>query len=85
MKILYISTMPLEYSSSANMRNLALLKGLQDIGNELYLLTQEAQTELQHYDETLCNINFKKKYILKLGNIHAKATMKKNKKNTLKI
>jgi len=84
MKILYVSTMPLEYSSSANMRNLALLKGLQENGHELYLLTQETQTELQHYDETLCNVEFKKKYLLKLGNIHSKVTMKKNKKNILK-
>lgn len=84
MKILYVSTMPLEYSSSANMRNLALLKGLQENGHELYLLTQEPQKDLQHYDKTLCNVDFKKKYLLKLGNIHSKVTMKKNKKNMLK-
>lgn len=84
MKILYISTMPLEYSSSANMRNLALLKGLQENGHKLYLLTQESQKDLQHYDETLCNLKFEKIYLLKLGNIHSKVTMKKNKKNILK-
>ena len=85
MKVLYVSTMPLDYSSSANMRNIALLKGLQLQGVELYLLTHESQKDLQHYDETLCNgITFKKKYIIKLSNIHAKATMKKNKKNKLK-
>ena len=76
--------MPLDYSSSANMRNLALLNGLKANGNELYLLTHESQTELQHYDNTLCDIDFKKKYLLKLGSMHSKATMKKGKKNLLK-
>ena len=84
MKILFVSAMPLDYSSSANMRNLALLRGLSENGNELYLLTHESQTELQHYDGTLCDVSFKKKYLLKLSSIHSKATMKKNKKNILK-
>ena len=84
MKILFVSAMPLDYSSSANMRNLALLRGLKENGHELYLFTHEPQKELQHYDGTLCDIQFKKKYLIKLGELHSKATMKKNKKNILK-
>ncbi len=84
MKILFVSAMPLDYSSSANMRNLALLKGLQDNENELYLFTHESQVNLQHYDSSLCDIDFKKKYLIKLGTIHSKVTMKKNKKNVIK-
>ena len=84
MKILFVSAMPLDYSSSANMRNLALLKGLQENGHELYLFTHESQVELQHYDSSLCDVEFKKKYLIKLGAIHSKVTMKKNKKNIIK-
>lgn len=84
MKILFVSSAPLEYSASANMRNIALLKGFQELGNEIYTLTPEIQKESPKYDATLCTIDFKKRYWIQLNQIHSKVTIKGNKKNKIK-
>ena len=51
MKILYVSTSPLEYSASSNMRNVALLKGIIENGHKIYTLTPEPQKDSELYDE----------------------------------
>lgn len=84
MKILFISSSPLEYTASANMRNLALLKGIEKLGHEIYTLTPEYQTDMKKYDPSICDLNFNKRYWIKLGNFHQKITMKKGKKNYIK-
>jgi len=84
MKILFVSSSPLEYSSSANMRNLALLKGLIESGNEIYTLTPKSQVDSKFYDESLCDIKIKEKYYIEMGNIQSKLTVKKGKKSILK-
>ena len=45
MRILYITSYPLEYSSSANMRNIALIKGLIENGNEVHTLSTNLDKE----------------------------------------
>ncbi len=84
MKILFISSAPLEYSSSSNMRNIALLKGLIENKNQVYTLTPEPQKESALYDENFCKLNFEKKYFIPLGTIHSAVTMKKNHKSRIK-
>lgn len=84
MKILYISTSPLEYSASSNMRNVALLKGLIENGHKIYTLTPEAQKDSNLYDDKLCNIKIEKKYYIGMGKIHSAVTVKKNSNKSLK-
>ena len=64
MKILFVSASPLEYSASANMRNLALLSGFIKNGHDVFTLTPKPQEDSKLYDKTLCNINIKKKYYI---------------------
>ena len=84
MKILFVSSAPLEYGSSSNMRNIALLKGFVDNGYKVYTLTPEPQKESALYDESICDIEIEKKYFIPLGAIHSAVTMKKNKKSKIK-
>lgn len=78
MKILYITSYPLEYSSSANMRNIALIKGLIENGNEVHTLSTSLDKESSLYDNSLLNINISKRYWIELGNIHKKMQIKKS-------
>ncbi len=84
MKILYISTSPLEYSASSNMRNIALLKGLTENGHNICTLTPEAQKDSSLYDDKICNVDITKKYFVDLGKIHSSLTIKKNNNKSLK-
>ena len=84
MKILYISTSPLEYSASSNMRNIALLKGLTENGHNIYTLTPEAQKDSSLYDDKICNVDITKKYFIDLGKIHSSLTIKKSNNKSLK-
>lgn len=84
MKILFVSSAPLEYSSSSNMRNIALLKGLIENKNQVYTLTPEPQKESILYDEKICELKFQKRYFIPLGKIHSTVTMKKNRKSRMR-
>lgn len=84
MKILYVSTSPLEYSASSNMRNVALLKGIIENGHKIYTLTPEPQKDSELYDENLCNIDIEKKYFLTMSKLHSSMTVKKESKNSFK-
>ena len=74
MKILYITSTPLEYNSSANMRNIAIIKGLQQLGNEVSSLSSEAVSSSIYSDDISEIINLKSRYWLKLGTIQANIT-----------
>lgn len=78
MKILYITSTPLEYSSSANFRNIALIKGLIECGHEVSTLTTRPQKESECYDETILNVPISNRYYVELGKIHSKLTSTKN-------
>lgn len=84
MNLLFVSSSPLEYSASSNMRNVAFLNGFIENGYDVYTLTPMAQKDSNLYDETICNIPIKKKYYIDMGKFREKITMKKNRKNTIK-
>ena len=84
MKILFISSSPLEYSSSSNMRNIALLKGFIENGHKIYTLTPTPQKDAALYDQSICNLNIERRYYISLGKVHSKITVKKNKKSIIK-
>lgn len=85
MKILYITSYPLEYSSSANMRNIALIKGLLENGNEVHTLSTILDKDSSLYDNSLLNINISKRYWIELGSVHKKIQLKKDQKLKKKI
>jgi len=72
MKILFVTSTPIEYSSSGNMRNVALINGLIKLGHEVQLLTSEADKNNILYDESLLSSKITKRYYIPLGNIHKK-------------
>jgi len=52
MKILFVTSIPLEYNSSANMRNLALIQGMIDLGNTVYTLSPSPNANAKQYDKS---------------------------------
>ena len=84
MKILYITSTPLEYNSSANMRNIAIIKGLQQLGNEVSSLSSEAVNSSIYSDDISGIINLKSRYWLKLGAIQSNITNNINQRNNFK-
>lgn len=53
MKILYITNSPIEYSSSANIRNTSLIKGLKLNGHDVDILTCYPDKNSKYYDSTI--------------------------------
>lgn len=84
MKILFVSTAPLEYGSSSNMRNIALLKGFIENNHEVCTLTPEPQKDSALYDDTICDIKITQKYFIPFSTVHSAVTIKKNKKSIIK-
>lgn len=74
MNILYVTSVPLEYSSSANLRNIALIRGLIRNGHAVSTLSTEPQKDSAYYDKTILSISIDKRYFVNLGHIHAKMT-----------
>lgn len=64
-KILYVISTPIEYSSSANMRNIALIKGLIENNYSVDLLSDGYDSNSKYVDSSLCRINFRKRYYLR--------------------
>lgn len=65
MNILFITADPLEYSSSANVRNKAIIKGLIENGNEVSTLSAELKEDSVYTDNSELNFKFKKRYWIK--------------------
>ena len=84
MKILYITSTPLEYNSSANMRNVAIIKGFQQLGYEVSSLSSEAVNSSIYSDDISGIINLKSRYWLKLGAIQSNITNNINQRNNFK-
>lgn len=78
MKILYISTEPLEYNSSANISNIAILKGLISLGCEISTLTTKPEVNSACLDNTLNQLIFKERFWLERGKLHSQFTSKKD-------
>ncbi len=89
MRILYITAVPLEYSSSANFRNIALIRGLMKNGHTVSTLSTKPQQASECYDKTILDLNFENRYFIELGQVHAginatkKGTLKSKIKRTL--
>ena len=84
MKILYITATPLEYNSSANMRNIALIKGLEELGNEVSTLSSDFCEDSIYIESIESKVKLKDRYWIKLGQLQSNITNKVNSKNKLK-
>ena len=71
MKILYITAVPLEYSSSANFRNIALIRGLMKNGHSVSTLSTRPQENSPCYDKTILDLQFEERFYVELGQLHA--------------
>lgn len=85
MKILFVTATPLEYSSSANIRNIALIKGLINNNNEVYTLSYCPEKDSAYYNSKLIEgINFKNRYFIPLSKLHTRFTTKNEGKKSIK-
>lgn len=82
MKILYVTAVPLEYSSSANFRNIALIRGLMKNGHSVSTLSTRPQENSSCYDKTILDLQFEERFYVELGQLHAGINAAK--KGTLK-
>ena len=82
MKILFLTSMPREYSASANMRNIALISGLTKLKYKVDVLCPSAEPDSKFVDKScdLSSIN----NIIRLNTINNNLNSLKNKNNTLK-
>ena len=69
MKILYVTSYPLEYNTSANIRNLGLINGLIKNGNEVYTLSPYPN-DLRFFSGDLLNVPFSGRYWLDSPSTH---------------
>lgn len=83
MKILYITATPLEYNSSANMRNIALIKGLEELGNEVSTLSANFDKN-SIYVDNIKDIVLKERYWIKLGNLQSNISNNIKEENKLR-
>lgn len=68
MDILFLTTSPLEYNSSANMRNIALMKGLHELGHNITTLTAQPSIQSEHFDDYLIHFSFSERYFFESDN-----------------
>lgn len=61
MKILFVTSYPLEYSASSNVRNLGLIEGFMAEGHEVYTYSP-FPTDLSLFSGKLLSLNFKERY-----------------------
>ena len=84
MKILYITSQPILINSSANLRNVALIKGLMELGHDVKILNMKVTENAANYDNSmkahLKNVNIE--YINPIR-VHNKMVVKKGNKKSL--
>lgn len=59
------------------MRNLALIRGFQQLGFEISTLSSIPEIESSYYDKTMVRTDFKDRHWIELGAVHTKFTSKK--------
>lgn len=84
MKILYITSDPLEYSTSANMRNIALITGFIKNGHSVDTLSGKINSNSISYDESLKIENLTERYWLDMGKLYSKLVVSKNNRHIWK-
>lgn len=65
MNILYVTSDPIEYNSSANMRNIAIIKGLIENGHEVSTLSADFNEKSIYIDNRKLEINLHERYWIK--------------------
>ncbi len=91
MKILYITADPLEYNTSANMRNRAIINGFIKNGHVVDTLSASVNSETVGYDKSVNIQNLNKRYWLDMSKSYSKLVIKKEelnknkKKNKIKL
>ncbi|MDD4375348.1 MAG: hypothetical protein PHR25_01020 [Clostridia bacterium] len=80
MKILYVLSTPIEYSLSANIRNIALIKGFIENGHTVDLVSDSFDINSKYVDTTLCDIKFNYRYYLRKQTFEKTPVNNNNKK-----
>lgn len=81
MKILYITADPLEYNTSANMRNRAIINGFIKNGHLVDTLSASVNSETVGYDKSVNIQNLNKRYWLDMSKSYSKLVIKKEELN----
>lgn len=76
MRILFVTSAPLEYSASANIRNLALIEGLISSGNEVELVSAMADRTSPFYDSSLADKIRIRRFIVEPGRVYTSVSSK---------
>lgn len=82
MKILFVTSMPIEYSASANMRNIALISGFNKLKHKVDVLCPSADLNSKYVDKS-CDLSSINK-IIRLNTVDDKLNSSNNKNNTFK-
>lgn len=84
MKILYITSQPILINSSANLRNVALIKGLMELGHEVKILNMRVTENAANFDNSIKDHlgNIEIQYIDPIK-IHNSMVVKKESKQSL--
>lgn len=69
MKILYVVSRPLQINTSASLRNIAMINGLVEIGNEVTVVTSEIDVMHPNFDDSIQS-TAQKNIFLKANNIN---------------
>ena len=76
MKILYVTSMAIEYNTSANIRNRPLISGLMALGHDVALLSVESQHDASQW-EAVASFSSLDRYEIPLREAQARASLKK--------
>ncbi|OMF90350.1 hypothetical protein [Paenibacillus sp. FSL R7-0337] len=74
MKILFVLTTPIEYNSSANMRNIGLIKGLIELGHSVTIVSARPQNKSIYVDNTLLSLNLYERFYLESSILYSSLT-----------
>lgn len=85
MKILYVTSMPLEYNSSATLRNLALIRGLKSLGHQVDALTTQPSPKFINYDKDIYGKLHINRYYIPLPAIYSMCTSKRKTNGFMKV
>lgn len=79
MRILFITSQSIQINSSANLRNIALIKGLSEIGYEVDILSMKTTKNAMNFDKSINNLLKKyNTYYIEPIKIHNSMVLKKN-------
>lgn len=85
MKILYVTSLPITYNTSANLRNIALIKGFKSLGHDVHILNIEVSEDSIGYDSALKNEIDCPIFYVKANKLYSSMSAKKNQSNKLKV